>query len=65
MPDFRFRHSHVGNQGSGIDALGDNKLFGTRCLIDEILGKRDQDHKAKAIGAAKSMLAAAGLTLKD
>jgi DNA-binding protein H-NS len=50
---------------STLDALQDDELRGTRCLIDEILEKRDQDRKAKAIIDAKATLAAAGLSLKD
>jgi DNA-binding protein H-NS len=44
--------------------LGDNELRATTGLITEILEKRDQARKAKAIVDAKATLAAAGLTLK-
>jgi len=48
-----------------LEGLRDAELRSTKSLIDEILQKRDEDRKAKAIIAAKATLAAAGLTLKD
>ena len=50
---------------SMLDALQDDELRATTGLINEILEKRDQARKAKAIIDAKATLAAAGLTLKD
>lgn len=48
-----------------LNELQDDELSSTRGLIDEILRKRDEDRKAKAIEDARATLAAAGLTLKD
>lgn len=48
-----------------LNELQDDELSSTRDLIDEILRKRDEDRKARAIIDAKATLAAAGLTLKD
>jgi hypothetical protein len=48
-----------------VQKIGPAKLRSTKSLINEILQKRDEDRKAKAIVAAKATLAAAGLTLKD
>src|SRR5580693_7445608 len=48
-----------------LNELQDDELSSTRGLIDEILRKRDEDRKARAIIDAKATLAAAGLTLKD
>jgi hypothetical protein len=48
-----------------LEGLQDAELRSTKSLIDEILQKRDEDRKAKAIIAAKATLAAAGLTFKD
>lgn len=58
-----------------LDGLQDDELRSTRTLIDEILHKRDDERKARAIEDAKAVkakaladaravLAAAGLTLK-
>jgi DNA-binding protein H-NS len=48
-----------------LNELQDDELRGTRGLIDEILQKRDEDRKAKAIIDARAILTAAGLTPKD
>jgi DNA-binding protein H-NS len=59
-----------------LNELQDDELRGTRGLIDEILQKRDEDCKAKAItdaravqakglNDARAILEAAGLSLKD
>jgi len=48
-----------------LNELQDDELRGTRGLIDEILQKRDEDRKAKAIIDARAILTAAGLTPRD
>ncbi len=59
-----------------LDALQDDELKSTQGLIDQILKKRDDSRKAKALedaraielraeNEARAVLAAAGLTLKD
>jgi DNA-binding protein H-NS len=48
-----------------LSDMHDEELRSTRGLIDEILQKRDEDRKAKAITDARAILAAAGLTPKD
>ncbi len=48
-----------------LENLQDGELQSTKALIDEILQKRDEERKAKAMVDARAILAAAGLSLKD
>lgn len=48
-----------------LDGFNDDELREVKGLADKLLGKRDDDRKAKAMDEARATLAAAGLSFKD
>lgn len=48
-----------------LDAFSDDEIREMKTLADNILKRRDDERKAKAMERARETLAAVGLTLKD